>query len=83
MEFDGVIEMYRRSINNYSIKYNAFIGDGNSSAYSAIDREGTSSVAAFVRKEKCVNHLTKSTGTNMKRLVKDYKEKKPGRRQGS
>ena len=79
MEFDGVIEMYRRSINNYSIKYNAFIGDGNSSVYSTIDREGASNTAAFVRKEKCVNNLTKSTGPNMQRLVKDYEEIKPGR----
>ena len=65
MESDGVIEMYRRSVNNYSIRYNPLIGDGDSSAYATIDRERPYGDTVFVRKEECVNHVTKRMGTNL------------------
>ena len=73
---DGVIEMYRRSINNYSIRYNPFIGDCDSSAYSTIDRESPYDATVFVRIEECVNHVTKRMETNLRRMVKEYKGKK-------
>ena len=76
MESDGVIEMYRRSINNCSIRYNPFIGDGDSNAYSTIDRQRPYSATVFVRKEECVNHVAKRMGTNLRLLVKEYKGKK-------
>ena len=44
--------MYRRSIKYYNIRYNAFIGDGNSSAYSTINKEGPYVTMAFVCKEQ-------------------------------
>ena len=76
MESDGIIEMYRRSINNYCIRYNPFIGDGDSSAYSTIDRERPYDATVFVRIEECVNHVTKRMETNLRRMVKEYKGKK-------
>ena len=68
--------MYRRSINNYRNRYNPFIGDGDSSAYSTIDRERPYGATVFVRKKECVNYVTKRMGTNLRRLVKEYKGKK-------
>ena len=76
MESDGVIEMYQRSINNYSIRYNPFVGDGDSSDYSPIEREHPYGATVFVRKEECVNHVTKRMRTNLRRLVKEYKRQK-------
>ena len=71
MESDGVIEMYRRSINNCSIRYNPLLGDGDSSAYSKIDRERPYGATVFVRKEECMNHVTKLMETNLRRLVNE------------
>ena len=68
--------MYRRSINNYSIRYNPFIGNGDSSTYSTIGREHPYSATVSVHKEECVNHVTKCMGTNLRCLVKEYKGKK-------
>ena len=76
MESDGVIEMYRRSINNCSVRYNPFIGDGDSSTYSTLDRERPYGATIFVCKEEYVNHVTKCMGNNLPRLVKECKGKK-------
>ena len=78
MEADGVVEMYQRSVQRYNIRYNSFIGDGDSSAYSTVDREGPYRPTVFIKKEGCVNHVTKRMGTNLHRLIKEYKGKKLG-----
>lgn len=39
IESDGMIDLYQHSIKNYSIQYNPFIGDINSSSYSAVDKQ--------------------------------------------
>ena len=38
MEAEEVLDIYKRSVENY-IRYNPFIGDGDSSSYSAVDKE--------------------------------------------
>ena len=52
------------------------MGDGDSSAYSTVDRERPYSPTVFIKKEECVNHITKRMGTNLRRLIKEYKGKK-------
>ena len=76
MESDGIIEICRRSINSYSIRHNPYIGESGSNAYSTIDRERPYGATVFVRKKECVNYVTKRMGTNLRRLVKEYKGKK-------
>ena len=72
MEADSVIEIYRRSANNYSIRYNLVVGEVDSSAYSAIDRERPYAATVFVREEECVNHVIKRMETNLWLFVKQY-----------
>ena len=38
MESSGVIQFYERSIDKHNICYNPFIGAGDSSSYSAVDK---------------------------------------------
>ena len=76
MESDGVIEIYRRSINNYSIRHNPFNDDSDSNAYSTIDRERPYGATVFVRKEECVNMYPNAWELTLRRLVKEYKGKK-------
>ena len=71
MEADGVVEMYQISVQRYNIPYNPFIIDGDSNAYSTIDRERPYGPNVFIKKE-CVNHITKHMGTNLCQLIKEY-----------
>ena len=61
----------------YNLRYNPFIGDGDSSSYTAVDRERPYGPCFLVAKEECVNHVTKRMGSNLRALVQDFKGKKP------
>ncbi|XP_057313669.1 uncharacterized protein LOC130654985 [Hydractinia symbiolongicarpus] len=76
MECDGILDLYKRSIEKHNIRYNPYIGDGDSSAFSNVDKERPYCATCFVAKEECVNHVTKRMGTNLRKLVKDMKGKK-------
>ena len=76
MESDGVIELYRRSVDKYGIRYNPFIGDGDSSAYSTVDKLRPYGALFFTEKRECVNHVTKRMGTNLRTLVRENKGNK-------
>ena len=51
MEADGIVEMFQRSVQRNSIRYNPFIGDGDSSAYSTVDRERPYGPTVFIKKK--------------------------------
>ena len=75
MEAGGVVQ-WRCTKDLYNIRYNPFMGDGDSTAYSTVDRERPYSPTVVIKKEECVNHITKRMGTNLRRLIKEYKGKK-------
>ena len=55
MESHGVIQLYERSIDKHSIHYNAFIGEGDSSSYSAVDKLRPYGPMYNIEKSECVN----------------------------
>lgn len=63
METKEVLDIYKSSVENYNIRYNPFIGDGDSSSYPAVDNERPYGAMVFVQKQECVNHATKIMGT--------------------
>ena len=67
MEAEWVLDIYKRSVENYNI------GDGDSSSYPAVDKERPYGAMVFVQKQKCVNHATKRMGTNLRSLLREYK----------
>ena len=73
MEAEGVLDIYKRSVENYNVQYSPFIGDGDSSSYSAVDKERPYGAMLFVQKQECVNHATKRMGTNLRSLLREYK----------
>ena len=75
MESEAVLDIYQRSVVNYGIRYIPFIGDGDSSSYSAVDKNRPYGPSVFVDKQECVNHATKRMGTNLRSLVREYKGK--------
>ena len=58
-----------------NVRCNPFIGDGDSSAYATFDKSRPYGPKVSIQKEKCVNHVTKRMGSNLRRLVKKYKGK--------
>ena len=55
MESHGVIQLYERSIDKHSIHYNVFIGEGDSSSYSAVDKLRPYGPMYNIEKSECVN----------------------------
>ena len=76
MESAGVLQIYGRSIEKHNVRYRPFIGDGDSSSYSAVEKESPYGPLYPVEKEECVSHITKRMGTNLRELLKEYKGKK-------
>lgn len=73
MESNGVIQLYERSIHKDNIPYNAFIGDGDSSSYSARDKLRPYEPMYNIEKSKRMNHVTKHMGTNLRAPLHEYK----------
>ena len=73
MEAAEVLTLYRRSVEKLGLRYIPYIGDGDSSGYSAVDKEKPYGPTVFIPKEECISHVTKRMGTNLRNLVKEYK----------
>lgn len=73
MEAAGVLTLYKRSIEKYGLRYSPYIGDGDSSGYSAVDKGKPYGPSFFVAKEECVSHITKRMGSNLRNLITQYK----------
>lgn len=73
MEASGVLKLYSRSEKKHNIRYNPFIGDGDSSSYSKVCVEQPYGPTVYVPKVDCISHVTKRMGSNLRSLVRDYK----------
>ena len=68
-ETDIIVEGFKKCIEQHSVKYTKFIGDGDSSVYSTL----ISSVpwGYAIEKLECANHAVKCYRTALERLVQD------------
>ena len=78
MEKEAAVEMFKRSIPLYNLKYTTYVGDGDSSSYGEVcdamfKKYGDEYI---VVKEDCVGHIQKRMGTNLRTLKKNPKGKK-------
>ena len=73
MEADSVLLMYQQSLGKYGLRYRPFIGDGDSSSYSIVQRDMPYGPLCFINKAECTNHVTKRMGTGLRKLMKDKK----------
>ena len=75
MESDGVLTMYQRSIDSHNRRYHPYIGDGDSSSFTNVEKSIPYGPICLVTKSECVNHVTKRIGTALRSLQNDYKGK--------
>ena len=73
MESDGIVEIYERSIEKHGLRYLPFIGDGDSSSFSTVEKLMPYGPMCIIEKAECVNHITKRMGTGLRTLLRDYK----------
>ena len=84
MEVDAAVQIWKRSEEKLKFRYVSFIGDGDTSAYKAIEalNEGRGPytrpgpLGTKVVKLECVNHVGKRLGTRLRKLKQHYFEMK-------
>ena len=73
METVGVQRLFERSEEDLGVRYNPYIGDGDSSSYNNIDLVRPYGQSVFIKKDECVGHLTKRMGTGLREVTKTEK----------
>lgn len=67
MDASGLLAIFQRSVDNYSVRYTEFLGDGDSKAHRLIVEE-----AVYGNKEvtklECVGHVQKRLGSRLRSL---------------
>jgi hypothetical protein len=73
MESQGALELFRRSVTKYSLRYNIFIGDGDSKSYNTVVRNAPYGPNFVIEKQECTGHIQKRMGTRLRSVVSRYK----------
>ena len=68
-----MLAMYQRSVEKHGLRYNPYIGDGDSSSYSRVSKASPYGVLRPIGKSECYVHVTKRMGTGLRKLIKEYK----------
>lgn len=76
MEVFSVVEMFKRSIVKYGLRYVNYIGDGDSKTYSGILKAQPYGEDFVINKKECVGHVQKRMGTRLRNLVNKTVEEK-------
>ncbi|MBY0580425.1 MAG: hypothetical protein K2P53_01900, partial [Rickettsiales bacterium] len=67
-EVAGAKLIFERSIEKYKLRYTEFCGDGDSKAFSSVERVYGDTI---VSKLECVGHVQKRVGTRLRKLKKE------------
>lgn len=75
MEVDGIVEMFKRSEEIHGVKYQNYIGDGDSKVYKAICDAKPYGDNYIIKKKECVGHVQKRMGTRLRNLKSSFSGK--------
>ena len=74
MEGVGAVEIFRRSIDNHSLVYDEYLGDGDTSSFKEVlDSKPYEHIGIVPKKLECVGHVQKRLGTRLRNKVKEMK----------
>ena len=74
MESAGAVNIFKRSIANYNVMYNEYLGDGDTCSYNdVVNSEPYKDQGVIPIKLECVGHVQKRLGTRLRNLVKSHK----------
>ena len=75
MEVDGVLDMFKRSVEKKDLRYLSFIGDGDSSTFKTVSEAKPYGSDVVVEKKECVGHIQKRMGTRLQKLKASFAKK--------
>lgn len=70
MESCGMLEIFTRSVEQYDVMYTIYLGDGDSSTFSHIQKAQPYGKKIVITKKECCGHIQKRFGTQMRKLNK-------------
>ena len=73
MESRGVTDLYLSLVEKNNLRYRPFIGDGDSSSYSAVSKRMPYGGGFPIDKWECVNHYGKRPGKRLREFVRQMK----------
>ena len=76
MESAGDIEIFQWSMNNHNLRYNSYIGDGDSSSCNKVVQSKPYGKTFIINKLDCVGQIQKRLGCRLRTLRQTYKGKK-------
>lgn len=76
MEVNGMLRIFQRSVEERSVMYGNYIGDGDTKTYSALSKEKPYGTDIPIHKIECVGHIQKRMGTQLRKLKADMRGKK-------
>ena len=75
MEVDGVLDIFKRSMEKNGLRYLSFIGDGDSSTFKTVSEAKPYGSDVLVEKKECVGHVQKRMGTRLRKLKASFAKK--------
>jgi hypothetical protein len=75
MEVHGAVKIWERSVEKHQLQYTTFIGDGDSAACTKLNEIEVYGPDVVVKKEECINHVSKRMFTALTNLKK---KRQPG-----
>lgn len=79
MEVDAVVEMFKKSEEQYDVKHTDHIGDGDSKTYKSIVESKPYGEKVQIRKKECIGHVQKRMGARLRQCKKNHKGKIEGK----
>jgi len=81
MEVDGVIEMFKRSIEKFKVKFKNYIGDGDAKTFKNLQESAPYGKECVVTKKECVLHVKKRMFRRAKQVKKQITQKNKTKKQ--
>ena len=76
MEVECALRIWKRSIEEHSLRYTTMLSDGDSKAYDAVSAANVYGGEILIEKEDCINHVAKRMGTALRKLASLSKAQK-------
>ena len=76
MESAGAIQIFKRSVDRFNLRYTKYLGDGDSSSFSDVQEAKPYGDQIRITKLECTGHIQKRVGSRLRQLKIDWKGKK-------
>ena len=68
MESAGAMQIFKRSVDMFNLQYTKYLGDGDSSSFSAVNQSHPYGPDVQIQKLECIGHIQKRVGGQLREL---------------